>query len=97
MDSILVNGYGQFRNPSNHSDGAISIRETYLIPEAEASVVGKHKKFRKKKSKISEENFKNFRTKFQKIKKISKKKPAPNYRKGHFFYLIADFVSDRHF
>jgi len=41
MDSILVNGYGQYRNPSNHSIGAISIRETYLIPEAETFVVGK--------------------------------------------------------
>ena len=40
MDSILVNGYGQYRNPANHSDGVTSIRETYLIPEAEASVVG---------------------------------------------------------
>ena len=39
MDSILVNGYGQYRNPSNHSDGAISIRETYLIPEAETFVI----------------------------------------------------------
>lgn len=39
MDSILVNGYGQYRNPSNHSIGAISIRETYLIPEAETFVV----------------------------------------------------------
>ena len=39
MDSILVNGYGQYRNPSNHSDGAISIRETYLVPEAETFVI----------------------------------------------------------
>ena len=29
-----------YRNPSNHSIGAISIRETYLIPVAETFVVG---------------------------------------------------------
>ena len=40
MDSILINGHGQYRNPANHSDAAASIQETYLVPEAESSILG---------------------------------------------------------
>ena len=40
MDSILVNGHGQYRNPNQYKDAAASIQETYLVPEAESSILG---------------------------------------------------------